>query len=226
MRTRAAIDRRTVLTYLSCTFIIGLTAGAAAAQTKTATGFYYPNGSTPNVQMCGGWLARDAAHGGCYSNGQYHIGADIDAPLGAPVYAIADGSVLFRSTSGWGTGNVGIVIRHSLSDGTPFIAVYGHIQTAVVAGNVVRAGVSFATVGPWSYGTHVHFGVAPGSTYPSGNLGTLANSYWAWTNSFVDPLNWITTRYAVSPLAPPRNLRILLSEWQQKPGDQQPSMEQ
>jgi hypothetical protein len=104
------------------------------------------------------------------------------------------------------------VIRHYLADGTPFVAVYGHIQTAVVAGSVVRAGVSFAMVGPWSYGTHVHFGVAPGSTYPSGNLGTLPNSYWAWTNSFVDPLDWITRRYPATPRpppAPPRNVRIV-----------------
>src|SRR5215213_5938657 len=186
MRTlllRAASCRRAILTSVLSTLILGLTAGTAAAQTKTATGFYYPNGSTPHVQMCGGWLARDSAHGGCYTNGQYHIGADLDAPLGGPVYAIADGTVVFRSTSGWGTGNVGIAIRHYLGDGTPFIAVYGHIQTAVVAGSTVRAGVSFGTIGPWPYGTHVHFGVAPGSTYPSGNLGTLANSNWAWTRS-------------------------------------------
>jgi hypothetical protein len=198
----AGTCRRAILTSLLPVLLMSLTAGQAAAQTKTPTGFYYPNGSTPHVQMCGGWLARDAAHGGCYTNGQYHIGADIDAPLGAPVYPVADGTVVFRSTSGWGSGNVGIAIRHYLSDGTPFIAVYGHIQTSAVAGSVVRAGVSFATVGPWSYGTHVHFGVAPGSTYPSGNLGTLSNSYWAWTNSFVDPLNWINTRSAGASATP------------------------
>ena len=204
----ATTRRRAILTSLLPALLIGLTAGDASAQTKTPTGFYYPNGSTPHVQMCGGWLARDAAHGGCYTNGQYHIGADIEAPLGAPVYAVADGTVVFRSTSGWGTGNVGIAIRHYAGDGTAFIAVYGHIRTSVVAGNIVRAGVSFATIGPWSYGTHVHFGVAPGSTYPSGNLGTLSNTNWAWTNSFVDPLNWITTRSASTSSTPKLTVTI------------------
>ena len=204
----AGIRRRAILTSLLPALLIGLTASAAAAQTKTPTGFYYPNGSIPHVQMCGGWLARDAAHGGCYTNGQYRIGADIDAPLGAPVYAVADGTVVFRSTSGWGTGNVGIAIRHYLGDGTAFIAVYGHIRTSVVAGNIVRAGVSFATIGPWSSGYHVHFGVAPGSTSPSGNLGTLSNTNWAWTNSFVDPLNWITTRSASTSSTPKLTVTI------------------
>src|SRR5262245_61941200 len=95
---------------LSILMVLGVS-GTALAQLKTATGFSYPNGRIPDVQMCGGWLARDAAHGGCYTDGQYHIGADIETPLDGPVYPVADGTVLFKSVGGWGTGNVGIVIR-------------------------------------------------------------------------------------------------------------------
>ena len=185
--------------YIRSFNIVGRRFSGTAAQAKTATGFYYPNGSILSVQMCGGWLARDGARR--LHDGQYYH-ADSEAPLDGPVYPIADGTVLFRSVSGWGSGNVGIVIRQYTSDGTAFIAVYGHIRTSVVAGNTVRAGISFATIGPWQYGTHVHFGVAPGSTYPSGNLGTLSNSTWPWTNSFVDPLNWILTHTAPAPSTP------------------------
>ena len=102
--------------------------------------------------------------------------------LGSPVYAISDGVVTRRSTSGWCSdndlicGNVVLGIRHNLPDGTQFVALYGHIQTTLTENDSVVGGAPIGTVGPWSNGTHLHFGVHPGTTLPADNLGLLPNS--------------------------------------------------
>ena len=172
----------------------GFGAAVSSSVLQTSTGFYWPTGTNNLGSTCGIWLGRDAANGGCYFDGEYHIGRDILAAEGSPVYPISDGVVTNISTNGWGTGNVAIVIRHTLSDGSQFLALYGHIRTSVNVGNTVTGGVAFATIGPWSFGTHVHFGIHPGLSMPSTNWGAMPNSLWPDTNGFVDPINWITTK--------------------------------
>jgi len=64
-----------------------------------------------------------------YKNERYiHMGVDIWAPAGEPVYAPADGILLYQKNNDQ-AGNYGptIVLKHQLSDQTIF-ALYGHLS--------------------------------------------------------------------------------------------------
>ena len=81
-----------------------------------------------------------------------HDGIDIAAPFGAPVYAMADGVVLYAGpASGFGQE---VVLSHPGGVTT----VYGHVSRIVVASGPVRAGDVIALVGSEgeSTGPHLH----------------------------------------------------------------------
>ncbi|WP_373280957.1 M23 family metallopeptidase [Nocardia higoensis] len=105
--------------------------------------------------------------------GVQHLGVDIAAPIGTPIYAVADGTVIDAGpASGFG---MWVRIKHE--DGT--VTVYGHVDTATVSvGEYVMAGDQIATVGNrgFSTGPHVHFEV------------------WLNGNDKVDPLPWLASR--------------------------------
>jgi hypothetical protein len=163
---------------------------------KTGTGFYYPTG-TSSLGDYAGWLAS-----GCFGNedyftdpDQYHIGADIEASTGDPVYPVSFGKVAYKSTSAdWGVGNAGVVIRHILPDGTTFFALYGHVVSDIRVGECVLPTKSFASIGDWPYGVHLHFGINPGASMPASNWGKMPCERWAETNGFVDPVAWIENK--------------------------------
>jgi hypothetical protein len=193
--------------------------------TKSSTGFYFPTGvpDTQYPKLGGTWLGRDAKNDWdgppSYNDDRYHIGFDIKADYGAPVFAAAAGRVVYRSTN-WNndgtTNNVGIGILHTLNDGSQFVAFYGHIHSGLQIGDVVTGGVQIGTVGHWLNGSvyvdHLHFGIKPGYDYLAGlvspNLGFMENTFWPngvtagqinanpaaytnITNGFVDPIAWI-----------------------------------
>jgi hypothetical protein len=164
----------------------------AVSPNTTATGLFYPALGWP-LNVCGKWLGQSSPHG-CYLSGYYHIGFDMMNGAGSPVYAISRGTVVRVSLNGWGSGNVALLIRHTLEDGTEYVALYGHIVTSLREGDRVSGGVEIGTVGYWSGGNHLHFGVLPNTAIPASNLGMMPNSSWPYTNGFVDPLNWIDTR--------------------------------
>lgn len=114
------------------------------------------------------------------------------------VYAIADGEVFYISYNNWGAGNIGVFVKHKLSDGSFFLGLYGHIRTGVKVGDRVFAGKSFATIGPWSTGDHLHFGVVPGNALPPIPWGRMPCSSWPVVNNFVNPVQWIKTRVPIS----------------------------
>jgi len=103
--------------------------------------------------------------------------------------------------NGWtlgGTTNIALAILHTASDGTPFYAIYGHLEQSVNAyqvNDVVSGGTQIGTIGSWSNGDHVHFGVFPNLvSMPASNWGFMPDTSWPNTNGAVDPLNWIQTR--------------------------------
>jgi len=104
----------------------------AEAQSReiTSTCFYWPTG-TRNYSAGGfsGWLADRCEWSGNmdYDEGKYHPATDIGAPEGDPVYAIADGEIVYISVNGWEENNYGIFIKHKLNTGEEFLALYGHI---------------------------------------------------------------------------------------------------
>lgn len=90
--------------------------------------------------------------------GGMHYGADVAAPTGTPIRAVADGTVIEAGpASGFG---LWVRIRHE--DGT--VSVYGHMHTITTAvGARVGAGEQIATVGSRgrSTGPHLHLEIWP-----------------------------------------------------------------
>ena len=93
-----------------------------------------------------------------YRWGALHAGVDLAAPIGTPIYAVADGVVIdVGPTAGYGAW---VKLRHA--DGT--VTLYGHINSWLVSmGQQVMAGDQIATVGNRgnSTGPHCHFEVMP-----------------------------------------------------------------
>jgi murein DD-endopeptidase MepM/ murein hydrolase activator NlpD len=95
---------------------------------------------------------------------EVHAGLDLAAPVGTPVHAPADGTVLFagefpmnRSPFWWRFGNL-VVLRN----GDRFVTLFGHCEEVRVrAGQSVRKGDVLATVGNtgWSRSPHLHYEV-------------------------------------------------------------------
>nr|WP_280273645.1 M23 family metallopeptidase [Nocardia wallacei] len=113
-----------------------------------------PGGILPGI---GGFVlpARGAFTSGFGQRwGTFHAGIDIAAPIGSPIYAITDGTVIDAGPAqGFG---LWVRIRHD--DGT--ISVYGHMYDFFVSvGERVRTGQQIARVGNRgdSTGPHLHF---------------------------------------------------------------------
>ncbi|MFD6163446.1 peptidoglycan DD-metalloendopeptidase family protein [Nocardia sp. NPDC060256] len=105
--------------------------------------------------------------------GALHPGVDVAAPIGTPIVAVEDGTVI---SSGPAEG-FGMWVRLLGDDGT--ITVYGHINTSLVnVGQRVMAGDQIATVGNRgeATGPHCHFEV------------------WLNGTNRIDPLPWLATR--------------------------------
>lgn len=105
--------------------------------------------------------------------GVQHLGIDIAGPIGTPIYAVADATVIEAGPAA----GFGMWVRLLHDDGT--VTIYGHIDTATVSqGQRVMAGDQIATIGNrgFSTGPHCHFEV--------------------WLNGVdkVDPLPWLATR--------------------------------
>lgn len=105
--------------------------------------------------------------------GVEHLGVDIAAPIGTPIYAVEDGTVISAGpASGFG---MWVRLQHANGD----ITVYGHVNTATVSvGQHVLAGDQIATVGNrgFSTGPHCHFEV------------------WDHGGPKIDPIPWLASR--------------------------------
>jgi hypothetical protein len=144
----------------------------------------------------GGWLAPR-------KGGAWHLGVDMFTAVGQPVRAIADGVVYEISTSGWGAGNVAVMIRHRLADGRSFVALYGHIRNSrnLRVGERIRACQSIGTIGPYRYAgnSHLHFGVVAPGKLPRPPYGTSKR---ADHNNFIDPVKFLTSQKRHKASAP------------------------
>lgn len=136
----------------------GRTPSQKVARTRIADGFDFPVGK-PNAD--GYYKAR-----GYRPNG--HQGEDWngikggDSDLGAPIYSIAHGLVLFARDMRLGWGNV-VVIRHVYYEGSRLITIdslYGHLDSIKVReGQQVLRGQLVGTMGTAHglYPAHLHF---------------------------------------------------------------------
>ncbi|NLE79311.1 MAG: M23 family metallopeptidase [Rhodococcus sp.] len=105
--------------------------------------------------------------------GTLHAGVDVAAPIGTPIVAVADGTVIETGPAS----GFGMWVRLLHADGT--ITVYGHINESTVSeGQHVMAGDQIATVGNrgFSTGPHLHFEVHLGG------------------GQKIDPVPWLASR--------------------------------
>lgn len=97
-------------------------------------------------------------------NGQggYHNGIDVAAPIGTPIYAVADGTVVDSASSRYGYGRW-VAVRHT----NGLVSVYAHLSAVTASpGQAVKRGDTIARMGStgFSTGSHLHFIVyAPNS---------------------------------------------------------------
>src|SRR5260370_26935502 len=95
-------------------------------QDNTPTGFFYPQSS--NVGTYAGFLDASCGSDNNYLANMFHLGKDIQGGQNQPVYAIADGQVVYRSPHGWIYGNptpagdgirtnIGLLIKHKTVSG-------------------------------------------------------------------------------------------------------------
>lgn len=130
----------------------------------------------------------------------YHTGVDLNLPefkdSGAPIYAAADGIVVYRGgVQGW-QGSV-VIIKHSLEDGSNVWTRYAHIDSSAALNWVIKRGEQIGTIADYNKdgpkGDHLHFdvchadlGAAPGD-WPGMDIGRLKKDY-------IDPVVWLKER--------------------------------
>jgi len=93
-------------------------------------------------------------------SGKPHEGIDLPAPIGTPVFAAADGRVVYAGNGVRGYGNL-VVIKHA----GDLLTAYAHNSMLLVSqGQPVRAGDRIALVGQSGHATgpHLHFEVRSG----------------------------------------------------------------
>jgi murein DD-endopeptidase MepM/ murein hydrolase activator NlpD len=93
-------------------------------------------------------------------SGKMHKGIDIAADVGEPVYAVADGDVIYASDGMRGYGNV-VILRHDRQR----VSLYAHNSALKVSvGDHVAKGSLVALLGSTGHSTgpHVHFEIRDG----------------------------------------------------------------
>jgi len=145
---------------------------------KSASSAYYK--PIPSFPATGGYIGF-----GYWTGSSYHNGADYAASVGTAVSAVADGEVVISGQyNGFGSLNPStkggvIVVKHTDNFGSPFYAVYGHVNRYVGVGAKVTKGQTIGTISSFynggSFLPHLHLGIYTGSTFP--------NSGWGYSSS-------------------------------------------
>jgi len=128
------------------------------ASLPTAARFDFPLGSEHGAFAYNAQPFTENRHLGDDLNG---IGGE-NSDIGDPIYAIADGRVLFAEEGGPGWGNIIIVLHAYEENGTRqyLQSYYAHLETMLVRPrDEVRRGEQIATVGNAGgrYWAHLHF---------------------------------------------------------------------
>jgi hypothetical protein len=130
----------------------------ALASIPMASRFDFPLGSENGAMAYNAQRFTDNHHLGDDLNG---IGGE-NSDLDDPIYAVADGRVLFARDGGPGWGNIIILLHAYIDNGERRYvqSYYGHVDKVLVhPGEDVRRGQQIATVGTANgrYFAHLHF---------------------------------------------------------------------
>jgi murein DD-endopeptidase MepM/ murein hydrolase activator NlpD len=141
--------------------------------------------------------------------GGHHTGDDwngiggMNTDLGDPVYAAADGIVVYAGSPSAGWGRV-LILSHRLADGSSFQTMYAHLHSMDVAlGAMVGRGQKIGSVGTADglYPAHLHYEIRTGQGVD------LGAGYAAHPLNRVDP-----TKFRQSLSAAPEDLRPSVSQ--------------
>ena len=124
--------------------------------------FAYPVGEKDYATEKNDW--RDSWYNAQDFGENQHLGEDWNkntggnTDCGEPVFAAADGRILFAKDAGAGWVNV-IIIEHVASDGTKIQSLYGHLETIAKNDGEVKRRERIGTVGGANgrYPCHLHF---------------------------------------------------------------------
>jgi murein DD-endopeptidase MepM/ murein hydrolase activator NlpD len=117
-------------------------------------GFVFPVGGGPEIVS----VAHDHHD---------YPAADIAAPEGTPLYALADSTVLNAFPEGGGRCGIGLTLQ--LANGTNFVYCHlSYLEPHVVPGAALAAGAPVGRVGSTgnSTGPHLHLAFVPSTSYP------------------------------------------------------------
>jgi Peptidase family M23 len=120
----------------------------------TIGGFVFPVGGGPEIVS----VAHDHHD---------YPAADIAAPTGTPLYALADSTVVNAFPEDGGRCGIGLTLQ--LEDGTNFVYCHlSYLEPHVVAGAALAAGALVGRVGSTgnSTGPHLHLAFVPSTKYP------------------------------------------------------------
>ena len=164
-----------------------LTSPIILAELPTAARFDFPIGSENGAFSYNAQPFTENRHLGDDLNG---IGGE-NSDQGDPVFAVADGRVIFAEEAGPGWGNVIIVVHAFEENGTrKFVqSYYGHVETIMVEPRQpVRRGQQIATVGTANgkYWAHLHFEMREFETT------FIGPGYREDTRGWIDPSAFIT----------------------------------
>ena len=148
------------------------TSFAVPAEIPVVDGFDFPVGprDKPDPRRAGYAITTVLADPGYFANpkfkGAWHPGEDwaalgkCDAGLGDPIYAIADGVVVFRRYYSPSWGRI-ILVRHALRSGAVVWSQYAHLDSWLVEENqVVQRGQQIGALGKGAnnaFCAHLHF---------------------------------------------------------------------
>jgi murein DD-endopeptidase MepM/ murein hydrolase activator NlpD len=125
-----------------------------------------------------------------------HLGEDWNknsggnTDCGEPVFASADGRIVYAEHAGTGWGNV-VIIEHNLPDGKKVQTLYGHLEKILKSGGEVKKREQIGTIGnaDGKYLCHLHFEIREESCLmwnaPGGGYSTERNG-WLDPSDFID----------------------------------------
>jgi hypothetical protein len=191
-----------------CYVCVGLVScgSVALSQQRTERGFYFPVDSNFTGEGLQENLPEALAE--CAPGSEaFHLGVDLLADAGAPVYAISDGIVAARSSQHLSPDVAALLVRHKPPGGADFFALYGNIGTRLKAGMSVTAGESIGVVGHSRGMSHLHFAV-----FLSGGDASRALADWNLSRCsrlpdgfrYVDPIQWLGSLQVAHDTTPNR----------------------
>jgi murein DD-endopeptidase MepM/ murein hydrolase activator NlpD len=142
----------------------GTPSGGSSTTTTTASTATSPSAYTPPADGAAWVLPLDPSTyyvSSCFCArwGTFHWGTDLAAPLGTPIMAIGDGTVIAAGPAS-GFGNWVVIDHHN-----GYVSIYGHMRILTVTrGQQVSAGQLIAYVGSEgvSTGAHLHIEIRTG----------------------------------------------------------------